>query len=235
MSVDEIYQHFRTPEQRQIHRLDGAPLGPEAPSFSVMPAQIGIPCNKVSDPWIRISDFGEAWLNQDMTKHDLATPRAFLPPETTFAKDSIGPPADVWTLACSIYEMLGERPFFEDWCPSRDDIIARSVECLGPLPREWWDNWASRGKYFHEDGSYICEVSASESANLADQIQWMGRTENLEFSAEEAQSVETMLRAMMEFEPAKRATAEDIVKSEWMTRWGLPSLRKFNILDYEPS
>ncbi|KAL8676964.1 MAG: hypothetical protein Q9186_006573 [Xanthomendoza sp. 1 TL-2023] len=230
MSVDEIYQHFHTPRQTQIRRVDGAPPGPEAPSFAVMPAQVIINCDEVSDPRICISDFGEAWLNQDMTsKNDLNTPVALLPPEATFAKDSIGPPADVWTLACSMYEILGERPLFEGFFPTRDDIIAEMVDCLGRLPQTWWENWRSRGKYFHEDGSFISEVSAAESLNLAHRIQWMGRTKNLEFSAEEAQSVEKMLRAMLEFEPAKRATAEDIVKSEWMTYWGLPSLRKFDI------
>ncbi|KAL8802818.1 MAG: hypothetical protein Q9182_003578 [Xanthomendoza sp. 2 TL-2023] len=231
MSVDEFYLHFHPPRQTQIHRTDGAPLDPEAPSFSVVPAEVMIECNKVSDPRILISDFGEAWLTQTTTsKQDLNTPAAFLPPETTFAKDSIGPPADVWTLACSIYEILGGRPLFEHWFPSRDDIIADSIDCLGPLPQKWWDNWSSRGNYFHADGSFISEAVASQPLPLAERIQWMGRTKNNhDFLAEETRSLENMLRAMMEFEPTKRATAEDIVASEWMTQWGLPSLRKFNI------
>ena len=55
-------------------------------------------------------------------------------PETTFAKDLLGFPADVWTSACSIYEIMGERPLFEGAFPDRDDIISEMVSTLGPPP-----------------------------------------------------------------------------------------------------
>ena len=36
---------------------------------------------------------------------------------------------------------------------------------------------------------------------------------------------------MLQYEPEKRATVEDLVKSDWIGRFGLPSLREFGIVE----
>ena len=64
-----------------------------------MPAQLVISGDEISDPRILISDFGEAWLSDTEARYDPQRPILFLPPETTFSKELIGKPADVWTLA----------------------------------------------------------------------------------------------------------------------------------------
>lgn len=234
LSVDEIYQQFQTPRETKVHRVDGAPLGAEAPPTSVMPAQTLLSCDKVKDPRISIADFGESWLSKEMPpRQDLNTPVVYLPPESTFAKDSIGFPADVWTLACSIYEIMGERVLFEGFFPDRDDIIAEMVSCLGPLPQHWWDAWDRRGDFFLEDGSWRTDMERchdSKSRPLAYRIQGMGRESDPGFCAEEAKSLEEMLRSMFEYEPAKRASVKDVAESDWMVRWGCPSLHRFGIL-----
>ncbi|KAL8773763.1 MAG: hypothetical protein Q9209_001531 [Squamulea sp. 1 TL-2023] len=233
MSVDTVYQKFHRPRETKVHRVDGAPLGPEVPSHSVMPAQVVISCDEVSDPRICISDFGEAWMNTNMSlEKDLHTPVLYLPPEATFANDCLGFPADVWTLACSIYEIMGEQPLYEGFFPDRDDIIAEMVSCLGPLPSDWWNVWEARGEFFLDDGSWRIDMTRPHAPNsrpLTQRIQDMGRKNDPDFSTEEANSLEKMLRDMLVYEPKRRASATDVVKSEWMTRWGLPSLQAFNI------
>ncbi len=141
--------------------MDGAPLGPEVPSYSVLPARLVISSDEVSDPRIMISDFGEAWLSETETRDELQTPVLFLPPETTFSKALIGRPADIWTLGGTLYEILGERPLFEGFMPDKDDVIAEMVSCLGPLPREWWDSWQARGDWFLEGGSWRTDMKRS--------------------------------------------------------------------------
>lgn len=37
------------------------------------------------------------------------------------------------------------------------------------------------------------------------------------------QALEELLRGMMVFEPAERLTAEQLVKSEYMVKWAMPS------------
>ncbi|KAL8791174.1 MAG: hypothetical protein Q9195_006013 [Heterodermia aff. obscurata] len=181
MSTQEIYNRFLPPHKTKVERYDGQPLGPEAPRYSVWTANLVTVSDKVRDPRIRICDFGGAWLKSDPLKQDLQTPAMFLPPEATFAKDQLGFPADIWTLACSLYEIMGERPHFECVMPDVDYIIAE-----------------------------------------------MNGRKDPEFSAAEIESLKKMLRAMLEYEPSKRATINQVVESDWMVRWGLPALRKFD-------
>ncbi|KAL8944763.1 MAG: hypothetical protein Q9211_000479 [Gyalolechia sp. 1 TL-2023] len=233
MSVEELYQSFGLPRETKVQRVDGAPLGPEAPSYSVMPVWLGDFCEDVSDPRICISDFGEAWLNTDTSpKDDLHTPVLYLPPETTFEKGSLGFPADIWTLACSIHEIMGGRQLFEGFFSDKDDVISEMISTLGPLPQDWWQIWKAREEFFTEDGSWRTDMKrcqAPRSMPLSERIQGMGRKDDPEFSPEEAESLERMLRAMFEYKPEKRATAKDVTASDWMIRWGIPSLRTYNI------
>ena len=154
MNDDEIYRQFGVPQTTTIERIDGCTASAEAPSYSGMPAQMAIDGHEIDDSNIMISDFGEAWFN-DMEKRDtLQTPVLYLPPEATFEKSTIGQPADIWTLACTVYEIMGERPLFEGFMPDKDDIIAEILSALGPLPQQWRDSWPARNEFFHENGSW---------------------------------------------------------------------------------
>jgi serine/threonine-protein kinase SRPK3 len=180
--------------------MDGIATGPKVPSYSVMPTQLVTPSDEISDPRIMISDIGEAWLSDTETREELQTPVLFLPPETTFAKDLIGKPADVWSLDCTLYEILGERPLFEGFMPDKDDIIAEIVSSLGLLPQQWWESWQARGEFFLEDGSWKTDMERfhdSKSRPLLLRIHEMGRENDIEFCADEAMSLEKMLRAML--------------------------------------
>ena len=233
MSVEELYQKYVPPTRTEIRRLDGAALGLGVPSHSVVPVWLGSFCEEVSDPRITISDFGEAWLNTDPSpREELHTPPIYLPPETTFAKDAISFPADIWTLACTIHEIMGERPLFECFFGDRDDVISEMISTLGLLPEDWWKMWEARREYFLEDGTWRTDMKrrrAPRSMPLSERIQLMGRKDEPDFSAEEAESYEKMLRAMFQYYPEKRATAKEVAKSDWMTRWGVPSLRAYDI------
>ena len=230
LSIDDFYQRFGEPEKCKIERLDGAPSTPEAPSYSVWPVTLVVPSNEITDPRIMICDFGESWLCETDTRECLNTPFLYLPPEAIFAKESIGTKADIWTLACTLYEILGKRPLFEGFLPGKDDIAAEMVSTLGLLPQQWWDSWQARGEFFHEDGTWRTDMKRyhdPKSRPLAMRIEVMGRKDDPDFSENEAVSLEKMLRYMLTYEPAKRATAEEVIKSDWMVRWGLPALQKF--------
>ncbi|KAL8894198.1 MAG: hypothetical protein Q9192_004526 [Flavoplaca navasiana] len=234
MSVEEIYQNFNPPRQTKVYRMDGGSPGLEAPSHTVKPAWVVIPCHQVHDPRICIADFGGAWLNADLLpKHGIQAPLVYLPPEDTFARNSLGFPVDIWTLACSIYEIMGDGPLLEGFLSDKDDMIAEMISCVGPLPQDWWNVWEARGDFFEEDGSWRTEMTRcrdSKSRPLSQRIHDMGRDTDTEFSTEEAKSLERMLGSMLKFKPVERASAEEIAGSEWMTRYGIPALQAHNIL-----
>ncbi|KAL9039061.1 MAG: hypothetical protein Q9180_002755 [Flavoplaca navasiana] len=234
MSVAEIYQNFNPPRQNKVYRMDGGSPGLEAPSHTVKPAWVVTPCHQVHDPRICIADFGGAWLNADLLpKHGIQAPLVYLPPEDTFARNSLGFPVDIWTLACSIYEIMGDGPLLEGFLSDKDDMIAEMISCVGPLPQDWWNVWEARGDFFEEDGSWRTEMARcrdSKSRPLSQRIQDMGRETDPEFSTDEAKTLERMLGSMLKFKPEERASAEEIAGSEWMTRYGIPALRAHNIL-----
>ena len=215
----------------KVEREDGKPCGPEVPEYSVMPAALLLSSDEVCDPNIVISDFGEAWLSDTQTREILHTPVIYLPPEVTFSKKTIGKPADVWTLACTIYEILGERTLFESLMADRDAIVAEMVSTLGMLPRQWWESWQARAEFFLEDGSWRTDMTRCHDATsrpLFQRIQENGRKDDAQFTMDEATSLEKMLRSMLTYNPSERPTVSDIMESDWMKRWGVPSLEKFS-------
>ncbi|KAL9598708.1 MAG: hypothetical protein Q9219_004321 [cf. Caloplaca sp. 3 TL-2023] len=226
---DEIYRVLDKPRKVEFKRFDGAPLGPEAPSHAIWPAFTFISSTEVIDPRIRISDFGEARFGADLgTKQELNTPPAYLPPEAIFAKDQLSFPADIWTLACSLYEILGERGFLEGMVYDRDTALEQTIRYLGPLPPPWWRAWTAKPAFFEEDE--LWKGIAGETRPLSRRIQDMRSESGVGFSDCEADCLERMVGSMLKYEPKERATIEEVVRSEWMIEWGLPPLRQFGIV-----
>jgi serine/threonine protein kinase len=105
-----------------------------------------MPSENVVDARIKISDFGEAFFDKE-ERQTLHTPILLLPPELFFHK-RLGPTIDVWTLGCTLYEILGERHLFEGFMPDQDHVIAEMISTLGMLPRQWWNKWQKKYDFF---------------------------------------------------------------------------------------
>ena len=87
-------------------------------------------------------------------RHHSNTPNMLVPPETYFEpKKSLSFSADIWTLACPIWEIIGQRSLFEGFNPSVDWVVKEHVDTFGKLPLPWWQKWESRSKWFNEDGT----------------------------------------------------------------------------------
>lgn len=226
-TVDEVYKKFGEPVQVLNRRLDNGTLGPEVPSHSIFPADMVVPADQVKDNEIKISDFGEAFLTNP--PKSLHTPMLLLPPGTLFL-EKLGPPADIWTLGCTLFEILGERALFEAFVPNEDDLIAEMVSTLGKLPSRWWDRWQKRPDYFLEDGSWNLKFKGCMSPvtrPLRERLWDMGRCqipEQCDFSPEEFASLENLLVKMLMYEPCDRMTADEAMRSDYMLRWGLPAM-----------
>lgn len=208
--------------------MDQSRTGPEAPNYCVPPGMIFQSCEEVQDPRIIISDFGEAFF-ENYEHKDLRTPILLLPPEFIF-NEPLSKAADVWTLAHTLYEILGERPLFEGFMPDEDHVVAEMISTLGNLPERWWNRWERRPDFFHEDRSWNEDTSrahAPYSRPLVERLSIMGRGQDpatCEFSMEEMSCLENLLRSMLAFEPSTRTTTKMTISSEWMQKWGRPAL-----------
>jgi serine/threonine-protein kinase SRPK3 len=132
--------------------------------------------------------------------------------------------SDIWSLGCIIWEILGVRPFLDVFLPGTDDITADQVDALGPLPSEWWDIWDGKGKRFVANGEPTGDREpwtfnqrfehAIQDPRRRDKMDVMDERESIAFC--------DMIKSILKFRPVERMTAEDVLRSQWMTEWAIP-------------
>lgn len=238
LSPDEIRDHYSF-NTSPVKRVDGASPEPHAPPYAVLPMPIKTPANKLIDPIIKISDYGTSFLVTNNPSPELYTPDLYRPPEALFEDQIIPFAADIWTLGVNLYEVLGERVLFETFTYDRDDILADIVNTLGLPPQRWWDAWANRGEFFEKDGEWrkggiVGRIYTPAWRPLEQRLWGMGRgetPETCEWDVEggELRALSALFRGVLAWEPDKRWTAEDLVRSEYMVRWALPAWERQRI------
>ncbi|KAH8587993.1 protein kinase [Bisporella sp. PMI_857] len=86
-----------------------------------------------------------------------------------------------------------------------DDVIGEIVNTLGPLPARWWSSRTNRGEFFEPDGEWVTDFRRKSTPifhRLRQRLWDMG---------------------LMAFEPAEWLTAEQLMESEYVTKWALPA------------
>lgn len=147
-----------------------------------------------------------------------------LQPPESFFHESVGLPADVWTLACTIFEAFGKGSLFEAFMPDRDSVLSEMNEALGSLPDRWRKQWESQSQPFQGEGAQNADAMFSRDLGpLAQRIKRMRlgydtKREDVaeQLSAEDSANLEKLLASMLKYEPSERVTAEEITKSEWI-------------------
>ena len=236
LSAEQLYREFGEPCTESIVRLDGQSLPPGVPAYGTVPIWLGKKGNEIalSDAHLLLSDFGGAFSPSDSQQkrhgHQCCSPLPVLPPESFFEPDRpISFPADIWTLACSIWSIFSSRPLFDGTLATHDDISSQQVDILGPLPPEWWDKWEARQEYFDKTGRPKKGrfVVPSLEKCFEHEIQAPRQNNDMgQFGTEEMLALLSMLRLMLAFRPEERTTATTILNSKWMTTWGLPTFEK---------
>lgn len=142
MTPEGIYQRHGQPDLQPIRRRDGNPLPPGVPPRAVTPVWLGHGKKQAAlqDTRILLTDFGEAYVPEETPRTHSNTPASYAPPEACFANAprTLSFSADIWSLACTVWEVLGSKPLFEPWGATGDDILADQVDLLEKLPEEWW-------------------------------------------------------------------------------------------------
>lgn len=233
LSTSELYEKFGEPQSVPVIRVDGQPLQDTMPTKVYIPGWFGDPSNELilGQEKIMISDFGVF-----QSAKTVQTLPLFQPPETRFWDESLSFSSDIWTLVCTIWEILGHRPLFEAYFASADRVTKEQVEVLGKLPLEWWENWSKRLDWFNEEGELKLSPEASGFQDVVRRT-WDVRFEhNIQKSRieagpevmtdEEKRGFEAMLKSMLKFQPKERATAQQVMQSEWMLDWGLLALEE---------
>jgi len=152
------------------------------------------------------------------------------PPEAFFQpKAPLSFPADIWSLATSIWEILGIKAIFSsDFCAA-DEIPSQQIDILGLVPENWWEQWKERGECFDENGRPVQDryVYPPIEQAFEDGIQKYRRERQIgEYGEEETAAILDLMRRMLVFLREDRPTAEEVLKSEWMVKWCLPDFER---------
>lgn len=222
-SVEQVYQRFGQPSKQTVARVDGKPIGPEAPPYAVRPA-VTLRAVDPSAAEISIIDFGEASFSSTprTTWH---TPLLLQAPEALLG-ESVGQPADMWAFACTVFALFGNSVPFECGMPDSDDVLAEIVDGLGPLPQRWWDKWELRPEFYDYSGAKKTDLLPKEYwpvKPLAERIRQIRSSppaarDAEQLGAEDVLGLRTLLESCLRYDPAERATAEDVLELAWIQK-----------------
>ncbi|MCJ1306138.1 hypothetical protein MMC08_008956 [Hypocenomyce scalaris] len=228
----DIYDRLGHPAQDPVSRTSGGPPEPHAPSYVVEPANMSL-LHVTGD--ILIVDFGQSFFLENPPK-DPGYTLAYCAPELLFG-DAASFPADVWSLACSLFEIRAGCQIFEDFLSDREDMLRQMVSTLGKLPEPWWQAWEERAHYFEEDGAPKKQSTGGRlPANLyplREQIEDIGSEDTVgDLGAEtdaadgqqkglellEIDALEDLLGSMLRYHPGDRVTVAEALEMPWFAR-----------------
>ncbi|RAH62719.1 kinase-like protein [Aspergillus piperis CBS 112811] len=191
------------------------PIQSCAPAHAIIPMNlIIVPSDQVVNCRVKITDFGSSSFFFGKEPLELHTPTALLPPEAFFQEPPITPAADIWTLGCTLYDILGERPLSETWADDPDDVIGEMRPKL----------------FLEENGSWnpnFNRIQTPEFRPLDRRLWQMGRGETpqiCEFQEMEMASFKRLLEGMLAYEPLERVSAREAMESDFMLKWARPAL-----------
>mmetsp|Transcript_1980 Transcript_1980/g.5243 ORF Transcript_1980/g.5243 Transcript_1980/m.5243 type:complete len:690 (-) Transcript_1980:165-2234(-) len=161
---------------------------------------------------VKLVDFGNAcWRDQHFTE-DIQT-RQYRSPEVILGA-GYDTSSDVWSLACVVFE-VATGDFLFDPHSGRDydrdeDHLALMQELLGPVPRSFLERCEYARDFYDSNGDLI-HIRHMNFWTLSDVLR-----EKYRLSPSDAVSFGSFLMSMLQFEPARRFTAEQCLHHPWL-------------------
>ncbi|EIN11906.1 kinase-like protein [Punctularia strigosozonata HHB-11173 SS5] len=224
---DEVYAHLGRPRFDEVKTIDGSPRGPHAPAHLFDSVNLSRLADlSLLQERIILIDFGQSYVISDPPRdYRPATAIHYKPPEMRF-EGRTGPEADVWALACAIYEIRAGCSLFESFMADNATVMREIVTMLGRLPDPWWRSFEPRTEWFEEDGepkdpdlkisipelvSFIGTEDEPPSMDEGPMIEKCG----VRPSEEEVELLSDLLLRMLKYRPEERATMEEVLEHRW--------------------
>ncbi|KAF4967840.1 hypothetical protein FSARC_4675 [Fusarium sarcochroum] len=238
LSPDQLHQQHDMPDPVSVTRLDGLPLDESAPKNAVLPIWLGQKSEDVAlaDARILLGDFGESYLPSQERRQYSNAPIRYRAPETQFPDvcRSLSFSSDIWSLGCLLWNVVGQRPLFDAWTLSEDEILQDQIDLLGEIPEEWAAYGGRQAEYWVEDvESEDAPVQQATKGGFTwdarfERCVQQGRKESgmKPMSKEEKADFIDMMKKIITFRPEDRASAKELLESRWIKQWAMPELRK---------
>lgn len=162
---------------------------------------------------VKLADLGNAcWVDHHFTE-DIQT-RQYRSLEVLIGA-GYGPPADIWSLACMIFELATGDYLFEPHSSetySRDeDHLAHIIELLGKIPGNVFKQGKHWREFFNRNGQ-LKHIHRLRPWSLLEVL-----TQKYEWPFEKARSFTSFLLPMLEYDQRERATASQCLQHKWIT------------------
>ncbi|KAI0475548.1 kinase-like domain-containing protein [Xylariaceae sp. FL0804] len=228
LDAAQMLEMLGEPDLYGIQTVSGTDPRPIGPEYCVIPArQLGWKEILLSD--VAIVDFGESFL-RDFPTNDTGIPTPYAAPEILFpGVPGIG--SDVWSLACTFYELRTKGKLFGDsYEGDRLPVVTHEIEVLlGALPREYRRVWAQRQyeppDHLVEDPDEITDGTDLKSVfegKVGTHLDWNNLDEEgrpklkRRYTREEVEELAGLLEGMFKYDPWERMSLSAICEHPWI-------------------
>ncbi|OBT82864.1 hypothetical protein VE02_08567 [Pseudogymnoascus sp. 03VT05] len=173
------------------------------------------------------SDMGGAYFLTDPPKKPV-TPLGLRAPEL-FLTGTVDKTLDMWSFGCLIFELVTGQPLFfvpwsEDKSRENDDHLLSLTSALGPLAEDLFSHWTSSSLYFTPERKlFNCRIGGVPEGKKPLMVEQTPLEElfdeaSPDISKEESDTVKALIRRILQYDPAKRPSAEEILLDPWFAR-----------------
>lgn len=234
LSVEQLYEKYGRPETVDIYRVDDSALPPSVPARAVRPLHLGRAASEISlkETNLLLIDFGESFAPAE-TPRECGDCRSYLaarPPEWRFEPSSpFSFPVDIWCLGIALWDLIARRALFNDQFVPRDSVVAQHKDILGQMPPQWWKKWEKRLEYFDAEGNSTrgndTPPPLSEAFDAWAQ-KYRAKYKVGVLPEDEKAAFLSLLSQMLSLDPRDRPSAKEVLASEWMMTWAMPSFEQ---------
>ncbi|KAI4864582.1 kinase-like protein [Hypoxylon rubiginosum] len=134
LDEEEILDMMEEAHCYTVKTESGRPPGPRAPEYSVQPVD-SYWCRSLSTKSIAVIDLGQSYFMESPPR-STGIPSLYAPPEILFdGTGTPGPYSDIWSLACTLFEVRTGTQLFASITGGGIGIPVLQIESyLGPLP-----------------------------------------------------------------------------------------------------
>jgi serine/threonine-protein kinase SRPK3 len=203
---EDLLAYFGGTVLEPVMRMDGTPNTEHAPESVVLPAKFSFPGN--FDGSIIIADFGSTFKSPNdgcNAKSSVYSPNAAT---ERLLGESSGLPSDIWSLACTIFQLISSKELFQDESNSPQMVLFEVMEVLGKPSEDWWLRWEKAAA-----GMAITRRDAADCNNGLEKLDEM--VDDLDDETTNKEPLKDMLERMLTLEPEERLSIKEVQEHAW--------------------
>ncbi|CAG7563782.1 unnamed protein product [Fusarium equiseti] len=207
LNEQDFISRLGEPKTGVVTRSDGGPLSHNVPTQIIRPAFFRKRDIMLSNPSVKIIDFGEAFFSNNAPS-TLNTPLPVRAPEIVF-EDRLDRRVDVWSAGCLVFELITGHPPFDVAMLTPSVLVEQMIELTSDeLPTRWQAKWHTMQQHaFQKDEDLTLQKWLQET--------YFDNDKQAEFTADEITRLAEVIATMLKLEPSLRATPSEILAQNW--------------------